>query len=63
MNIHTIPKPHPHCPIPEGHPLYSGYIKAEQTDIRRTFAKHAVGDDYDDVERSAHLDLMGEFPK
>lgn len=64
MNILVINKPHPHCEIPEGHPLYAGYIPAERTDIRRTFAKHAphlVGDDYDHNERTAHLDLPGEF--
>ncbi len=64
MNIHVIPKPHPHCPIPDGHPLYEGYVAADKTDIRRTFQRHqphAYGDDFDAVERSAHIDLPGEF--
>jgi hypothetical protein len=38
MNIHEIPKPHPYCPIPHGHPCHRGYVPAVQTDIRRTFA-------------------------
>jgi hypothetical protein len=64
MNTMTIPKPYPHCPVPEGHPCFIGYVPAENTDIRRTFQRHqphAYGDDYDAVERSAHLDLPGGF--
>lgn len=63
MNTMTIPKPHPHCPIPEGHACHIGYVPAEKTDIRRTWQRcnESYGDDYDLTDRSAHLDLPGEF--
>ncbi len=64
MNVNTIPKPHPHCPIPAEHPAYRGYVKAEQTDIRRTFQRHApatYGDDYDRVMREDYLSAIGGF--
>lgn len=43
------------------------YVPAEHTDIRKTFSDHvsisprAIGDDYDDVERGAHLETVGAF--
>lgn len=64
MNVTTIRKPAPYCPIPFGHPLFSGYVPADQTNIRRTFRRHAdYADDYDMNERSSHLDMMMEHPK
>lgn len=49
MQTTTIQKPAPHCPIPYGHPLYRGYVPADNTDIRDTFKRYA--DDYDMTER------------
>jgi hypothetical protein len=64
MNITVILKPAPHCPIPYGHSCHRGYVPAEDTDITQTWHKHAqYGDDYDLVERTAHLDMMGDFAK
>lgn len=59
MNITVIQKPLPHCPIPYGHPLHTGYVPAEETKIWRTWERYA--DDYDMNERTAHLDMIGEF--
>lgn len=61
MNVNIINKPAPHCPIPEGHELYSGYIAAERTDIRRTWAKaiNYQPDDYDRVQREDWLEIGG----
>lgn len=63
MNIVTINKPAPHCPIPFGHPLFIGYVPADHTDIRRTLAKsaQAYGDDYDRVMRDDWLSAPGGF--
>lgn len=68
----------PYCPIP-GHHRAFAWTPSDRTDVAETFARwvrehtaddlvhkhavHVVGDDFDLVERSAHLDLMGEFPK
>jgi hypothetical protein len=62
MNINTILKPHPHCPIPCGHPCYRGYVPATQTDIRQTWAriaKQELADDYDRVMRDDWLSAPG----
>lgn len=64
MNINVINKPHPHCEIPYGHPLYSGYIPAEDTNIRQTWKKVApehYGDDYDLVISQDWLSAPGGF--
>lgn len=64
MNIIVIQKPAPHCPIPDGHPLYRGYVPSEKTDIRRTWSRHApieYGDDYDRVMREDYLSAPGGF--
>lgn len=65
MNIVTIQKPAPHCPIPYGHPLHKGYVPADETKIWETWARCSRGyaDDYDMTERTAHLDMIGEFAK
>lgn len=47
MNIMTILKPSPHCPIPFGHPCHRGYTPADETQVRRTWSRHKVADDYD----------------
>ena len=67
----------PYCPLPGHHRAFS-WTPADRTDIAETFARfrrehtaddlvprHAqnYADDYDMNERSAHLDLMGEFRK
>jgi hypothetical protein len=66
MNVNTVTwlYPAPHSPLPITHPARA-YDKAEkEADIRRTFeAYRPVGDDYDHNERTAHLDMMMEFPK
>lgn len=63
MNVSIILKPAPHCPIPYGHPLYDGFIPAEDTDIRKRFARAApqYGDDYDRVMRDDYLSAPGGF--
>lgn len=64
MNITTILKPAPHCPIPVGHACHIGYVPAEQTRIERTFAKHApipYGDDFDRVNNDDWLSAPGGF--
>lgn len=63
MNISVILKPAPHCPIPRGHPLYNGYEPADETDIRRRFARASdqYGDDYDRVMREDWLSAPGGF--
>lgn len=71
MNITVIRKPAPHCPIPYGHSLYTGFVPADETDITKTWHRHAkfghkhtqYGDDFDLVERTAHLDMIGEFAR
>ena len=66
MNVQVIRKPALHCPIPYGHALYKGYVPHEDTDIRKTWARATQADMLDDfelTERTAHIDLMGEFPK
>lgn len=68
----------PFCPLPVHHRAFA-WTPSDRTDVAETFARfrrehtaddlaprhaaHAYGDDYDMNERSAHLDLMGEFPK
>ncbi len=61
MNVIVIKKPEPHCPIPYGHPLFAGFVPAEQTDVRRTWARSvaAYGDDYDTVSRQDWLNVGG----
>ena len=61
MNVTVKLKPAPHCEIPLGHPLFAGYVPAERTDIRRTFAKAAprYGDDYDLVHQQDWLSAPG----
>lgn len=64
MNVIVILKPAPHCPIPFGHPLFTGYVSAEETRIERTFRRHApnkYGDDYDRVTRDDWLSAPGGF--
>lgn len=63
MNIIVINKPAPHCPIPYGHPLFSGFVPSHETDIRRTMARHAphYGDDYDRIMRDDWLSAPGGF--
>ncbi len=63
MNTMTIPKPHPHCPVPEGHACYIGYVPAEKTDIRRTWQRcnENYGDDYDRVQQDDWLSAPGGF--
>lgn len=60
MNLVTYLYPCPWCPIPLTNRARA-YIKSDDTNIRRTFAEHQTGDDYDMNERTAHLDMMGEF--
>ena len=59
MNIVTIQKPAPHCPIPYGHPLHKGYVPAEETKIWRTWERFSAGDDYDRVQREDWLEVGG----
>lgn len=66
-NTVTYLYPAPWSPLPLAHPA-RGYTQADDTDVAKTWrehmpvhAPHQVGDDYDAVERSAHLDLPGEF--
>lgn len=64
MNVTVKLKPAPHCEIPYGHPLFDGYVPAEDTNIRRTFAKAApqrYGDDYDLVMHQDWLSSPGGF--
>jgi hypothetical protein len=58
MNVTTILKPHPHCVIPAGHPCHRGYVPAEQTDIRQTWARRAQADLADDYERVVQQDWL-----
>lgn len=64
MSAQVINKPFPHCAIPYGHPCFRGYVPAEFTDIRQTWAYithgcHAVGDDYDHNTRTDHMSAPG----
>jgi hypothetical protein len=68
----------PYCPLPGHHRAFS-WTPSDNTNIADTIARflkehtaddlvpkhapHAYGDDFDAVERSSHLDLMGEFQK
>lgn len=61
MNVMTILKPAPHCPIPFGHPCHRGYTPAEETQVRRTWARQEIGDDYDLTERLDYLEKPGAF--
>ena len=60
MNTVTWLHPAPYSPLPFSHPARA-YTKAEDTNVGRTIEQHKVGDDYDDCERTAHLDLPGGF--
>ena len=69
MNIVTYLYPAPWSPLPLHHPARA-YVPADQTTpehLAEVFRQHApilardIVDDYDLTERSAHLDLMGEF--
>jgi len=63
MNIHEIPKPHPHCPIPHGHPCYRGYVPATQTDIRKTWERSAarIQDDYELTDALDYLERLAAY--
>lgn len=68
MNTVTWLYPAPSCPIPALHPARN--IDLHHTDVAKTWRQHSltdgignIRDDYELTERSAHLDLMGEFPK
>jgi hypothetical protein len=70
MNINTILKPHPHCPIPHGHPCYRGYVPAAQTDIRKTWANCALNmrgfaaryqDDYELTDALDYLERLAAY--
>jgi len=63
VNIVVIKKPAPHCPIPFGHPLFTGFVPSHETDIRRTIARSAprYGDDFDLVNRHDWLSAPGGF--
>ena len=63
MNIHEIPKPHPHCPIPCGHPCYRGYVPSAQTDIRRTWERSAARyqDDYELTDAFDYLERLAAY--
>ena len=57
-----VDRPHPAC-ILTTHPARA---HSEETDVAKTWEQHMpihYGDDYDLVERSAHLDMIGEFAK
>lgn len=63
MNTVTYLYPAPYSPLPITHPAF-GYQSSDHTDIAETFRRHApIQDDYELTERTAHIDLMGEFPK
>ena len=68
MNVIAQAPAAPYCPLP-GHDQRRGYTNADNTDIAETIRQHspifvsAIQDDYELTERSAHLDLMGEFQK
>jgi hypothetical protein len=48
MNVNVIQKPLPHCPIPYGHPLFTGFVPAAETDIRKTWQRATgIKDDYE----------------
>lgn len=63
MNIVIIQKPAPHCPIPFGHPLFNGFVPANETNIRHTWARSALayGDDYDLTDNLGYLETPGAF--
>lgn len=66
----------PYCSLPGHHRAFS-WTPADRTDISETLARwkrehtaddlvpkhapHAYGDDFDAVERTAYLDMSGEF--
>jgi hypothetical protein len=61
----------PYCPLPLTDKRRA-YVNSHDTDISRTLEEHTpirvsevkrYSDDYDMTERTAHLDLMGEFAK
>jgi hypothetical protein len=62
---------HNYCPLPITD-RRRAYVSSHDTDISETIRRHApilvsaigqYGDDYDLTERTAHLDMMGEFRK
>jgi hypothetical protein len=59
MNSVTWLYPAPKCVLPITHPARAH--DKDEPDVRRTWEQHVVGDDYDAVERSAHLDFIGGF--
>lgn len=69
MNNVTYLHPAPWSPLPLTHPARA-YTSAENTNVAETIAAFRLqhspiqyGDDYDAVERTAHLDMMMEFSK
>ena len=56
-------RPFPVCILNSGDPARAHHpIALAETFARNTPPiQHKVGDDYDDCERSAHLDFIGEF--
>ena len=56
--------PAPSCTLPRYHPSRA-HIPASHTDVSKTWEQHrpvhTVGDDYDDCERTHHLDFIGGF--
>jgi hypothetical protein len=68
-NVIEFSSPAPSCLVPITHPARS-HIPACSVDVAETWRQHSltdgignIRDDYELTERSAHLDLMGEFPK
>lgn len=72
MNNHfLVSSPYPACILRITHPLCADRLRktyvGEIINKRKTkvpaqrHATHKVGDDYDDCERSAHLDFIGGF--
>jgi hypothetical protein len=60
-----------YCPLPITD-RRRAYVSSHHTDIAETIRRHApilvssivqYGDDYDLTERTAHLDMAGEFRK
>jgi hypothetical protein len=61
----------PYCPLPLTDKRRA-YVNSHDTNISRTLEEHApirvsevkrYGDDYDLTERTAHLDMIGEFAR
>ena len=64
MKALIVNTPHPACILRLTDPARA-HTPAYATDVRKTFEAHwpelNILDDYDLVERSSHLDMMGEF--